>query len=252
MRQAVLPSGSCCIAGIRKAMTERYSGYWLMFGPLVLLFLILLGGCADMGRTTQSANVAAQKYLEQRYGGTFTYSAPWGSFYAGKGTAQMLFTSSELNAEVYVEARQEDGEYTFRDNYLAVKYRQQMEDAIQAVADDCFGSVKVFYEVYIQPLNQELGPDTDFQEYSAHVNSSGVGTVAVSSAVFREDEVETFVGRLSNAGLGAHLRLVVIDESQYEELDLAGVEMIIGTDAVHFSTVLDIQPGGTVKGSLEG
>lgn len=249
MRRAVLLSGFRHCAGIRKAMMKGYSGCPLKLGLLGLLLLILLGGCVNMGKTKQSASAAAREYLEQRYGGTFTYSEPWGSFYTNGGTARMLFTSSELNADIYVEAQQKEGEYTFQDNYLAVKYQQQMADAIQAVADDCFGSAKVFYELLIQPVSPELGPDASFQEYSADVSSGAAGTVVVSAEGFDESQADLFADELSKAGLGAFLRFAAVDETQYEGIDLAGLEKIIDTDAVQFFKVLDVYASDAVSGS---
>ncbi len=237
MRPALL-SVSHRRAGIRKALMKGRGRCPL--GLLGLLFLILLGGCVNTGSTKQSASAAAQEYLEQRYGGTFTYSEPWGSFYTNGGAAKMLFTSSELEADIYVEAQQEDGEYTFQDNYLAVKYRQQMTDALQAAADDCFGSAKVFYTVLIQPVSPELGPDTSFEEYSAHVTSGASGTIAVSSVDFEASKANAFAQSLFDAGLNAFLRLVAVDASQYDEIDLAGVETLIGKDAVSYFAVVSV------------
>lgn len=205
-----------------------------------------------MSEKTQRADVAAREYLEQKYGGTFTYSAPWGSSYANHGSVQMLFASEELGADVFVEVRREDSEYTFRDNYLAVKYRDEMADAIQAVADKCFGSAKVFYSILIQPVSPELGADAAFAEYSTDKSSGATGTVAVSSKGFTESQVNDFTNSLSKAGLGAVLRFVVVDEAQYEQIDLAGVNAIIGTDAVRFFKVLDVCADAVAADSREG
>lgn len=205
-----------------------------------------------MGETKQRASAAAQEYLEQRYGGTFTYSAPWGSFYTSKDVIQMLFTSSELGEDVYVKGRQENGEYTFQDNYLAVKYKGQMAEAIQAVADDCFGSAKVFYDILVQPVSPDLGPDASFQDYSADASSGAAGTVVVSSEHFDESQAELFSDKLSKAGLGAFLRFVVVDQTQFEDIDLAGVNDIIGTDTVRFFKTLNVYANNAADGSGEG
>ena len=164
----------------------------------------------------------------------------------------MLFTSGELGAEVLVEVRRENDEYIFRDNYLAVKYQDEMANAIQAVADKCFVSAKVFYSILIQPVSPSLGADATFAEYSADVTSGAAGTVAVSSDGFDESQVNIFTDSLSRAGLSVFLRFVVVDAAQYEQIDLAGVDAIVGTEAVCFFKVLNVYADAAADHSQGG
>ena len=205
-----------------------------------------------MGEKKRGLDAAACEYLEQRYGGTFRYSAPWGSSYANKGITKMLFASEELGSEVLVEVRRDNDGYVFRDNYLAVKYREKMADAIQAVANECFASAKVFYSILIQTCSPELGADASFAEYSADAASGAAGTVAVSSDGFDESQVDDFTDSLSRAGLNAFLRFVVVDADQYEQIDLAGVDQIVGTGAVLFFKVLNVSADTAADHSQEG
>lgn len=205
-----------------------------------------------MSEKKRGLDAAACEYLEQRYGGTFRYSAPWGSSYANKGVTKMLFTSEELGAEVLVEVRRENNEVVFRDNYLAVKYQGEMADAIQAAADKCFASAKVFYSILIQPCSPELGADATFAEYSADAASGAAGTVAVPSEGFERSQVDDFADSLSRAGLSVFLRFAVVDAAQYEQIDLAGVDAIVGTDAVHFFEVLNVHADTAADHSQEG
>ena len=75
----------------------------------------------------KDVNEAALEQMERRYGEKFTYEGPYGNSMGG--TRQFMASCESLDGLVLVEAENfRKGPVTYRDNYLAVQYREETEE----------------------------------------------------------------------------------------------------------------------------
>ena len=141
-------------------------------GGLSLAVIILLGvsGCMEINNNSQDGNIqnindAAIKYMENKYGEKFEYSEPYGN--SMTGTRELLVTCASLpNQKILVQVENyKQSNKIYRDNLIAIKFRQQTVDFIQDCADKQFGEAKVFYDVARDGLSPNLSANASFNEY---------------------------------------------------------------------------------------
>ena len=215
----------------------------------VLAVLLMLGGCGCMGlfrQTKQGVTEAALSYMSQRYGEEFVYAGPWGTSYANESVKQMLVrpAGQEDGPQILVRAAAGEEGYTFRDNYLAVRYAGQMQETLQAAAEQAFAEAVVFYQVSYTTLSPDLPADASFEVYSQDESAGILGTVAVAGEGFSPEQLDAFGQAVRKTGIQAYLRLVVLEGAAVDSLDLTAVDdAISGKDYSGFYLV-DIRRDG--------
>lgn len=216
----------------------------------IVLGVLLIGCCGciknDISKENNKKNIndVALEYMEQKYGERFEYVTLWGVSYANKDITQMLVKSSSMPDEILVEVKKSENEYTFSDNYLAVKFKKEMCESIQLAAGSTFDKSLVFYDVLIQTLSPKLSADASFEEYSTDALSGISATVVVSSEIFEEPLVKNFAKKISESGIGALIRFVVVDAEQYYSLNSVNIDEIIGQEKYLYFAVIDISNSG--------
>ena len=170
--------------------------------------------------------------MEQKYGQEFVYSGPWGTSYAESTTKKMLVTPDAGNREVQilVEATETEHGLQFRDNYLALLYEDEMQQTLEQDAEEVFGTATVFYEAATIVLSADLPADASFTQYSQAVPVSQDGPG-------RADDLEK---ELQKSGIHGLIRLVVLDQEQYDVATAESVRTIIGKDSYARYQVISI------------
>lgn len=109
-------------------------------------------------------NEEALLRLKNKYGEEFEYAQPWGN--SMSGTRQFLAKCNSLDELVLVQIENYKTENkVFKDNYIAVRYKQNVINFLQEKANETFGEANVFYEVTRDGLPETLGADATFEEY---------------------------------------------------------------------------------------
>jgi hypothetical protein len=190
----------------------------------ILLAALLPGGYGCMqnnpvqNESAQNINDAALAYMEQRYGEKFEYVAPTGASYAQNGAIRMFVSCASLPGDIFVEVLKTDKDFQFADNYLAVKYKQQVSEAIQVAALDVFGDAFVIYEVLPQAVSPILPADSSFEEYCADPESGISARIYLPSTGFEDSLPDTFADKFQKTGIGASITLVAVDDSVFSSL----------------------------------
>jgi hypothetical protein len=218
--------------------------------PAVLFAALLLGGSGCMRKNpTQNINAVALAYMEQRYGEKFEYVAPWGNSMSG---THELFVKCESLPEQKILVQIENYKKTdkvFRDNYLAVEYREDTVAFFKNCVEQIFGEAKVFYDVATVGLSSELSANATFDEY--FVDSSGFISIYIvvkaSSFITKEQFQNVTEPILSTCKVG-HLNLILaaVDDSEYAELtDDALKEQVVSRKFVRCARLT--KEGGIVR-----
>jgi hypothetical protein len=223
-----------------------------------VLFAVLLGvtGCMsifsrrdDVGSgNAQQQQVgvidAGLAHMEERYGLPFEFSSRVdGTPFGNANVRRFLVTTPSLPDEIFVEAIATESGREFRDNFLAVKFRQDMYEKIKSVANGVFTETIVFYNVSRRALSPELPVDSTFEEYSTDLRSGIIATVVVSENLFYEPLVATFAERFLDTNISATFRFVVLDEETINLLADMHIGEIIGQRKYQYFAVIMIQDG---------
>ena len=180
---------------------------------IVCTILLIVSGC--MFFRTGNKRELAQNHLEQRYGGTFEFFSPFGVSYANPGVTEMLFRRESTIENILVQVRRlDDGTFEFRDNYFAVKFRQETENFIRSVASRVFNSedIIVFYEVAKFTLSPNLSVNASFKEYITDSYSLFSATIVIPSEVYNEELSERLVIYFEEANVHGYIRLIAVNE----------------------------------------
>ena len=127
----------------------------------------------------KSVNELALEYLEQKYGEKFEYSAPAGASYTGTRTFLATCESfGDRRVLVQIENFMDRENMVIKDDYIAMKYEDDVRELFKKMADEEFGSSKVFYSAAGRTLDPELSANASFEEY---LNSKEILISAVIS-----------------------------------------------------------------------
>lgn len=162
-----------------------------------------------------SMREAAQLYLEERYGGSFEFVMPLGAGQSSGSTTPMLFTRYSETEEVLIVGHRTDNGFVFEDNYLAVKFRDEMAALIRGIANDVFGESIVMYSVATQTLSPYLPGNATFQEYSRDKWSNIFARIALTEELFEEWLMLKFAKRFQGTGIIALIDFWLIDEDLF-------------------------------------
>jgi len=204
---------------------------------LAIFLTLILGGSGCMEKQ-QDFKTIALNYMEEKYGETFSYVSPWGSSSEQHGTKKIMVQCGSLPGDILVQGIPDGDGYIFSDNYLAVKYRQEMSNAIQSVADGVFDASRVFYEVQTQTLSADLPADASFDAYSRDAQTRAFAAVAVPESAFDQSLLERFAGDLHDTGIRATIRFLSLGDAEYEALSTEMLESTIGQRQYRYFTVI--------------
>ena len=172
---------------------------------------------------TQNINDVALAYMEQKYGERFEYVAPWGN--SMSGTREFLAKCDSLpRQEVLVQIenyRNEDK--IFRDNYLAVKYREDTIDFILNCANQVFGETTVFYDVAKMALSPELPVNATFDDYFADPRGFVSVSIEVKSSDFvSKEQAQKVIDPIATACKADYLGIiiVIVEDDKYGTFDI--------------------------------
>jgi len=193
-------------------MKKRFFGFTILFA-----ILLLGGGC--MLNRPPSMREAAQLHLEERYGGRFEFLMPFGVGHLGGALTPMLFTRYSETEDVLVVGRRTDDGFVFEDNYLAVKFRDEMTALIRDIANEVFGQTIVIYNVANQALSPDLPGNATFEEYSRDRRSNIVARIVLTDELFDESLMDKFVEKFQETGIRADIRFWLIDEDLFRSID---------------------------------
>ena len=177
-------------------------------------------GLLNIGKKKPSINEEALAYMEQKYGEPFQYAEAWGN--SMSGTHELLVSCASLPDElILVEVRnfrKENKE--FRDNYIAVKYKQETTDFLQDCASSVFGEANVYYEEERAGLSADLPADASFADFMTDKNIPWVVLIEIRENNFTsEDQVEQLAKHISASGPLYYLTVVVTAQEEYGTFD---------------------------------
>ncbi len=128
------------------------------------------------------------KYINEKYDDTFEYVKPYGG-YLGSKTKKIIVSSEKYPGyNVYVSYTKSDGQETFSDNYLCVKFYEQTYNYLKDTYQSAFGeNIYLYYDFAVSARPKNSSDETTFEEFIA-APSSMVTYMVIIPYAFEESE----------------------------------------------------------------
>lgn len=171
-----------------------------------------------------NANELALAYLEEKYGETFYFSAPYGD--SMTGTRSLLATCNSFpDQHIVVQIENFKGDdKVFRDNYLAVKYQAETIDFLRSCVSDVYPNNNIYYNVSKTCQSANLSADSSFEEYLADGRAELIMMLELKASEFTGTEpFNDIISRITESCNHMTLTVVVVDDSIFGTLDRAGL-----------------------------
>lgn len=165
-------------------------------------------------------DVIALEYMEQKYGEEFVYASAWGAKYTG--TYSMMTTCASLKDErVLVQAENYKSEdCVIKDNYIAVKYKQETVAFLRDCAEAAFASAEIHYDVREASLSPELSVDATLEDFLSGGGVPLVVMVEVRESDYQsEEQIEKVSKLIAESGAEFHLTIAVVKDELYGTFD---------------------------------
>lgn len=196
----------------------------------VLLIIMIAGslGCMNI----KSNKDILMEYISQKYkDDEFTFvSLTGGSLGSDEHS---IVVSSKKYPDEYIIVRKtlvEGGgnPEIFSDNYMAVVFKEDVDDAINDAVNEVYSNYKVIYKPTQSPLPQTVGPDTDLKDYLSDTESRLMAVIFIDSdgqTANRDEKLELLRESLKANGVNINATLVFtegdkiqsVNESNYDD-----------------------------------
>lgn len=194
-----------------------------------------------------NANELALAYMEEKYGESFTFLAPWGN--SMSGNREILVTCESLPEEqilVQVENYKTD-EAIYRDNYLAVKYQDEVIDFFKTTAAEFFGDINVFYTPSKQCVSADLPEDAAFTAFYADASTIIPVMLEISASRFSDaSAIESYLNTISDTQGEISVSFVIVEDEVFGSLDRKGLSDLITMKNAVYSAY-----GAIVNGAVQ-
>ena len=193
----------------------------------ILIAAITIGGTGCMFGSSKepkkSVNELALEYLEQKYGEKFEYSAPAGSSYTGTRTFLATCESfGDRRVLVQIENFMDRENMVIKDDYIAMKYEDDVRELFKKMADEEFGSSKVFYSAAGRTLDPELSANASFEEYLSSKEGIIVCVISLPESVYENTEqLKSLSDKISSTFSVDELSflIIVVDDDTFKSAD---------------------------------
>ena len=180
-------------------------------------------------------NEIALEHLEEKYGEKFEYSAPAGSSYTGTRTFLATCESfSDHRILVQIKNFRDRENMVIRDNYIAVKYADKVEEFFSQIADEEFGSSKVFCHATGRTLPPELPSNASLEDYFSCREGVVAGLIVLPESGYKNDEqLSLLANKISDTFSFDELSVLfmVVDDDTFKSADEDELRDIFRTES---------------------
>lgn len=173
-----------------EGMSARKGWFCLI---LPALFALGVSGCRTEKGEEQSKMKGQEhilEYMENKYDQEFTYKGYQSN---NREYVEILAECSELPGDsilVYA-SRGENGEWTYKDNYMAYYYHDEVEASVRKILQKIYGEdVKVSVHIQNTALSDEITPESTIEEFTGFADNGLTTYIAVNASSASWDERE--------------------------------------------------------------
>jgi len=160
------------------------------------------------------------EYMEQKYNDTFTVrGTDLQSPFEDKTLLALYSEKLGVNIKVYYQSENGNIEEALTDNYMSYVLKPDIEALLQSMAEEIYGTVKVFYILNSNPFFEPLGPETTADQL---LSSEPFGLVVLlpPETDHYQERGEALVQKMREKGYRPLLTILYLnDEDAYASAD---------------------------------
>jgi hypothetical protein len=181
--------------------------------------------------------------MEETYGEKFI-TEEYGIGYESGIVISIVSCESLGDQDIIVTVDNRWDQRDCRDNYIAVKYRQQCIDLFKGYVLDIFGEAEVFYNVAMNGLL--INEDVSFNEYLDRTDECFYIYAEIKDSSYKDENQIYELGQAmsSNGNFKYVLRVVIVGDNDYGSYDDISIKEAIEKDEMSRYIVLDNSAGG--------
>lgn len=140
---------------------------------LMMSTILMIGVCGCMKKSNLSVD-ACLNYMKSKYGEEFTYIEPYDESQPTSKTLKIFVESERFpGAKILVIEENVENNIVWHDNYVAVKYEEDVAELFNAIATDVYGECRILYFVDdFFYLSDSFDNETSFTEYTSKQSSN--------------------------------------------------------------------------------
>jgi len=201
-------------------MGMKHIGKYLLLFITILLMGFTLSGCMTI--TQEDYLRAAERYMEKKYGEKFEGQ------YFGMNSGY-LYVSPVNHPEwrvmvAFPKAKLWNVE--FQDNYVAFLLKAEVEDAVEKIASEIYGDVKVYCCPIGNVLPSEWNRETTLEEFNTR-NTSKLYLFLAGDESNKEKNINMFLEKYCEANFGMTImEILYLPQEQLQALQERDVDRI--------------------------
>ncbi len=189
---------------------RKYKTICLLIG----LSLSLMGVWGCMKNNEKNSIEEITSHLNEEYNDNFSFVSSGNELW-NKEYTEIIYLSEKLNADIAVWVYP-DG--TILDNYMAVKYKSEVEEFVSPLAEEVYDSC-IVVNIPIHYGKEHLNKDLSFSDYISNSKSDiSISLATDRSDEFAEDDARKFVKVLSDNGMIAYIRVFYYDSIDFNKV----------------------------------
>ena len=190
---------------------------------LFLIAGILMVGISGCGFKKRKIFTLEQitEYMGQKYNDTFTVrGTDLQSPFEDKTLLVLYSEKLGVNIYVYYQSENHNIEEALTDNYMSYVLKPDIEALLQPMAEEIYGTVKVFYVLNSNPFFEPLGPETTADQLLSSGELVSLVVLLPPDTDRYQERGEALVQKMREKGYRPFLTILYLnDEGAYASAD---------------------------------
>lgn len=184
----------------------------LVFLSLILILLFFISSCIKNNKITTD-DVAL--WMSEKYNDTFTLVSSNNQLWT-KDYSEIIYTSEKLKSDIVVWVYSNKN---FVDNYMAVKYKDEVENLVQPLAEKIYGECKVV-NIPIHYGEDHFNNDLNFNNYISN-EQSNISIKIATDKNFNsaKEDIEKLANEFKNNKIIASICIFYYDTNSFKEIE---------------------------------
>ncbi len=180
---------------------------------LLISLILILGVCGCMKKNNTTVDDVTS-YLSEQYNDTFSLVS-FGNELWNEEYSEIIYSSKKLNTEV-VAWFYSNGKII--DNYMALKYKTDIEQLVSPIVKDIYGEVLVV-NIPIHYGKEHFNKELTFADYAANKQSS----ISIAIATYKDTEdaqedINALILKLKENRVIANVRVFYYTKFEFETI----------------------------------
>lgn len=205
---------------------------------LLLISLTLIMGMCGCTKKNDNTIDDVASYLSEQYNDTFSLVSAGNELWTEE-YSEIVYTSKKLNSEIVARVYPNGA---IIDNYIAVKYKTDVEQLVAPITEDVYGETLVV-NVPIHYGQKHFNKDLSFSDYIANKQSNiSIAIATYDNSENAREDIEKLILKFKENRVIANIRVFYYTENEFKKIKVTNEATTI------FSPLSDKRLSATMNG----